>query len=148
MELINCYFQINIPKNVDTNGDTRHTLKEKIMKTSTEIRTKFINENADFLLTELGQVLRGEGEFSCKSNHVLTYALDILEQAINNAGDVVEIEATTAHGVVELLQKGRISLVEARELMQILKVQQEIEELPKLLKKLEMLERGEDGQIT
>ncbi len=112
------------------------------MKSSSEIREKFINENAEFLLEELSSVLRGEGEFSCKSNHTLSYALNLVEDSIKSAGDIVEIQATTAQEVVGLVSKGKMTLPEAREFMQILKTQQEIEELPKLLAKLQELEGG------
>ena len=115
------------------------------MNQSDKIREKFLNDNADFLLDELSASLRGVGEFSCQSSYALEYALGMLEDAIRKASDSQQLNASTAHDVVDLIKSGKINLDEAHGLMKVIQAKQEIEELPKLLEKLESLEGGMNG---
>jgi len=90
-----------------------------------EIRKKFIEDNAEVLLDELEGVLKGTGEFSSKSNVWLNYAFARISNMVDAADDIKVVEAESTKEVLAALSKGRITTKEAKELMQLLKLQSE-----------------------
>lgn len=96
---------------------------------SDSIRHKFLQDNADFLLDEFSAVLRGEGEFSCKSNVNLGRALTMLETLILNAEDKSKIKLNSLSDIVEGVKNGEISASQADKMLGLLKSKAEVEEL-------------------
>ena len=94
-----------------------------------EIRKKFIEDNAEFLLDELATVLRGEGEFSCEYGSHLSYSLELLEKMILKAQDTKMVSVESVRDVLQALAKGKIDAKEARNLIELLKVESEIDSL-------------------
>ena len=92
-----------------------------------EIREKFIKDNAEFLLDELKLVLRGKGEFSSKSGIWLTKAFESISGMIDNASDQRLVDAKTSSDIIELVKKGKISYKQARELLDLMKLEKDME---------------------
>ena len=91
-----------------------------------EIRRKFIADNAESLLAELKTVLEGTGDFSSKSGIWLGYAFERLSKMVDTANDLKVIEATTTTEIIKAVSKGKITMSEAKELMNLLKVESDI----------------------
>ena len=91
------------------------------------IRKKFVQDNAEKLLEELKAVLDGTGEFSSKSGIWLGYAFERISKMVDAADDIRVIEATNTKEVLSALSKGRITVDQAKDLMQLLKAQADIE---------------------
>jgi len=90
-----------------------------------QLRKKFIDDNAVMLLEELQMVLRGEGEFSSESGIWLGYAFERLSKMVDSADDLRVMDAENTKQVLEALSKGRITMAQAKELMELLKMQKE-----------------------
>ncbi len=92
-----------------------------------KIRKKFIEDNAEMLLDELKGVLEGEGEFSSKSGIWLGYAFKLIEKMITTADDIKTIEVENTQEILKALSKGKITMIEAKDMMKLLKDQSEVE---------------------
>ena len=58
---------------------------------------------------------------------------DLASDIIKNSSDIVKIEARTTEGIVKSVCDGKMTVKEARELMELFQTKQNIDELPKLL---------------
>ena len=104
-----------------------------------QIRAKFLIDNAEFLLNEWSKVLKGKGKFSCESTIHLGRAIELLEKVLLAADDLKMQEAVTVDTVMTGVQKGKVSVREAKELLELIRTKQDIEELPKLIAAMDAL---------
>jgi len=66
----------------------------------------------------------------------LDRAWEVLSPLLRQSGELRKIEAQTTKQILAGVAGGKLTIQEANDLMEILKVQQDIEELPKLLEQL------------
>lgn len=108
-----------------------------------QIREKFIRDNAEFLLDEYAKVLRGEAKFSCESNHFLGKAIDMIQKIVLDSSDTMKSitieKGVNTTSIIEALRNGEISVHNAKELLHLTAIVQDINELPKLIEKMEQI---------
>ena len=61
---------------------------------------------------------------------------NLASDIIKNSSDIVKIEARTTEGIVKAVCEGKMTVKEAKELMELFQTKQNIDELPKLLEAL------------
>jgi DNA-binding ferritin-like protein (Dps family) len=66
---------------------------------------------------------------------------DCLVKMMIAESDSLKFKISSTNSILNLLEKGKISVKESKELMSILKDKVEIEEIPKLMKQLEALSK-------
>jgi len=101
--------------------------------TPNKLRAEFIREakpvmDAYLDVSKGTGVLKGNKEINAK-------VWDVLSQIILQADDLRKIHATTHTDILKLLRRGKVTISEAKELMEIMKSVFEMEELPKLMEK-------------
>ncbi len=92
-----------------------------------QIRARFIEDNAERLMSELKGVLDGTGEFSSKSGIWLGYAFERIKSMVDASDDLKLVKATNTKEILTAVTKGKITVTEAKELMVLLKLQADIE---------------------
>lgn len=107
---------------------------------SNEIRKKFLNDHAEFVIDKYGAFIRGERDEECCLTS-LNKMWTLLEKIIVDAKDIDAITAQSAVDVIALLKDGKVDVEVAVKLMELLKTKQDIEELPKLREAIENLNK-------
>ncbi len=95
--------------------------------TEAQIRARFIEDNAEFLLSELNTVLRGEGDFSSKSNVWLGAAFERIFKMVDQAGDLRILKAKSGTDIVEAMEKGEMTSEEALKYLEVIKARADAE---------------------
>ncbi len=105
-----------------------------------ELRKKFLEENGEFLLTELSDILHGKAEaFKCQNSYTLNTSVTMLVDMIKQAADLQQVEVSSARAVMEELAKGKLSEQQADRILDMLQKKQQLDLLPKLIEQMEQL---------
>ena len=102
-----------------------------------EIKKKFLEDNAEYLLSEYKRVLRGDGDgFACQYDSVRKEMWQLLEEVIKKTAYVDSVTVESTADLIAMLKAGTVDIDTAVKLMDLLKTRQDIEELPKLSEQL------------
>lgn len=94
-----------------------------------ELKDRFMRDNAEFLMKEFSQVLKGElDSFTSQSQYVLDKGFEIIFDGIKSATEIDETLAQSSSGVIKMMARGDISAKEAQELLCLLEKLSQIEE--------------------
>jgi hypothetical protein len=86
-----------------------------------DIRKKFLEDNAEFVLDEVRTVLRGEGDYKHKSQDLFDTVFDMIRKIIEKTDEIQSIQAKNTTDVIRLLTQGKITPKEAYQLINMLK---------------------------
>ena len=104
--------------------------------TPEELRLMFLEGCAEHVLTEYIAVVKGEGEFSGTNAQARIDMWELTQKLIVQASDARKLEAHTTAEVIGLLKTGKVTVKEAKELMEMLRTANEVDILPDLMNKM------------
>lgn len=111
--------------------------KEREQSTPEEIRAIAISGLKPFM-NDFFDILNGDSkEFKSDNAYVIENSMDIAKGIIKTAGDLKIIEATNTAEVIKALNKGRITLAEAKDLMYVMTGHFEMTDLKDIMSKLD-----------
>ncbi|MBO1924572.1 hypothetical protein [Thiomicrorhabdus sp. 6S3-12] len=118
--------------------NTGNTLANEVktLNTADEVRAVMIQGLSTFVHDYI-LVLKGEKQdFACRNAFAINNAMDLIQHLSRSASDLKKLEAENTQEVLKALKSGKISLHDAKWLMDILKTESDITDLKELVNAL------------
>ena len=124
-------------------NDGSLTIAESIelAKTPAELRAYFVNKAKPRMDEYIWSAL-GTSELSSNNNDARNETWGLLRDIINSAGNITKLDAENTHDVITMLKDGKISIQDAKALMDMLSIKSDMDDVKKLLEAVTAMNNG------